>query len=74
MDLSLVPIEALIAEIQSRCEASIIAMELKHNRKEHAGFHFSGGVSACVGLCERFKWQFLTTDQDNYEEDGGEAL
>ena len=60
IDLSLVTMDELIAEINRRTDVSIIAYNQKlTNNVEQSRHFFHGGRFACVGLLEAFKYRLL---------------
>jgi hypothetical protein len=71
--LHLVPTDLLVAEIEARCEACVIAYERPcRGGRRGASFHYHGGVSACIGLLERFKHDLLVGDAVEPMPEGGE--
>jgi hypothetical protein len=68
MDLSLIPTETLVKEIEARSDASIVAYERVHPRDHLVWFYYHGGVSRCLGLLVRFNRRLLSHDEEIDEE------
>lgn len=63
MDLSLIPIEDLIEEIDKRTDANVIlTLKVKGNNELHE-FHFFGGHMIPLGLAEQFVFNLKSQKQ-----------
>jgi hypothetical protein len=61
IDLTLVSMEELIAEINKRTDVAVVAyIQRLTGAVEQSQHNYHGGKFACVGLLESFKYQLLS--------------
>jgi hypothetical protein len=69
MDLSLVPIDELIKEIDKRTDANVVLTIKSNHDKDFYNFHHFGGHMTVLGMVEQFA--FSLKDKKEMEESGG---
>lgn len=69
MDLSLIPIDDLISEIDKRTNANVILTIYVRGDKEIYDFHHFGGHMTCIGMSEQFS--FTMKDKKEMENTDG---